>query len=196
MDALTVPGYSGNDRMQRDMFYPERCTSKTYVAYVDTDSMFITRIIPEMLFVQNKPIIIAIFGNLTNDIWRHISQSTFNIFKEKEVMRCMSNFPVIMKTEHVVEAREYLEKLHNMPFDEIISKLRTERFSQFNLMCQYIWMFHRSEYEFHFQLQANVQPNLPTTTREDSQYYDRMVTTAQRLPIARLCTHYKYVNGN
>ena len=28
MHNLAVPGYSGKDKMQRDMFYPERCTSK------------------------------------------------------------------------------------------------------------------------------------------------------------------------
>ena len=45
MANLTVPGYSGKDRMQRDMFYAEQCTSKRYVAFVDTDTMFITRIV-------------------------------------------------------------------------------------------------------------------------------------------------------
>ena len=68
MDNLTVPGYTGKDRMQRDMFYPERCTSKKYVAFVDTDTVFITRIIPEMLFADGKPIVIGVYGK---ELLRH-----------------------------------------------------------------------------------------------------------------------------
>ena len=192
MDMMTVPGYSSKDRMQRDMFYPERCTSKKYVAYVDTDTMLITRIIPEMLFVKNKPIIIAIYGNITDQSWNSISQSTANIFKTKEVMRGMSNFPVIIKVDHIVKMREYLENLHNMSFDEILPKLKVRMFAQFNLMCQYIWLFHRNEYEFRFQLQTKGMPNA-ISGREDSKYYDKTLTTEQRMPIARWCAHYKYI---
>ena len=195
MNEVTVPGYSGKDRMQRDMFYPEICTSKKYVAYVDTDTMFITRIIPEMLFVENKPIIIAIYGNITNQFWNRVSQSTAKIFKTKEVMRGMANFPVIIKVDHIVKMREYLENLHNMSFDEILPKLKVHSFSQFNLMCQYIWLFHRNEYEFRFQLQTKGMPNV-ISGREDSKYYDKTLTTEQRKPIARWCAHYKYILRN
>ena len=192
MDTIMVPGYSSKDRMQRDMFYPERCTSKKYVAYVDTDTMFITRIIPEMLFVKNKPIIIAIYGNITDRFWNRISQSTANIFKTKEVMRGMANFPIIIKVDHIVKMREYLENLHNMSFDEILPKLKVRLFAQFNLMCQYIWMFHRNEYEFRFQLQTKGMPKV-ISGREDSKYYDKTLTAEQRMPIARCCAHYKYI---
>ena len=52
MESVQTKGYSGKDRMQRDMFYPERCTSKKFVAYVDTDTMFVSRVVPDMLFVD------------------------------------------------------------------------------------------------------------------------------------------------
>ena len=199
MDPPTVPGYSGFDRMQRDMFYPENCTSKKYVGYVDTDTMFITRVIPEMLFIEDKPIIIGVYGNTTNNYWSVSSHSTANIFKTKEVMKCMSYFPVILKVEHVIQMRRYLEKLHNMPFDEILQKLKSNldsgaasRFAQFNLMCQYVWMFHRNEYVFHLQFQPRPHQVI-VPKREDPTYYDKMVTAEQKFPIARTSVHYKYV---
>ena len=191
MANLTVPGYSGKDRMQRDMFYAEQCTSKRYVAFVDTDTMFITRIVPELLFHGDKPIIIAIYGMPWRSDW---PRSTAGIFKTKEVMRCMSSFPIIIKVEHLVEMRTYLENLHNVSFDEILPKWSYNRFSQFNLMCQYLWMYHRNEYDFRFQLQTNKQG--PLVNRVDPKVVDNMTTEEQRSPIARVSLHYKYFFNN
>ena len=194
MDPLTVPGYTGKDRMQRDMLYPERCTSKKYVAFIDTDTMFITRIIPEMLFVEGKPIIVAIYGNEKRRIYNEIAKSTAKAFKSKEVMRCMSYFPVIFKVEHILEMRQYLEKLHNMSVDEILIKTKVSFFCQYHLMCQYAWMFHRDEY--HFRFQQYVEAERRPLAREDSMYYDKMLTSEQRSPIVRSSAHYKYVRGD
>ena len=190
MAEPTFQGYSGVHRMERDMFYSEKCTSKKYVAFVDTDSMFITRIVPEMLFNSGKPIIIAVYGMAEKEHW---AQSTTRIFKTKEALTCMSNFPIIFKIEHLVKLRLYLEKLHDLPFDEILLNLGAATFSQFNLMCQYIWMFHRNEYDFHVQLQ---RMQGPLTYRVHPDIIDSMTTEQQRSPIARVCAHYKYVDKN
>ena len=195
MTTSTIVKYSGKDRMQRDMFYPEKCTSKKYVGYIDTDTMFITRIIPHMLFVDGKPIIVGIYGNVSHNFWSFVSQSTAKIFKTKEVMRCMSYFPLILKVDHIIKLREYLTKLHNMSFDEILQKIRVRFISQFNLMCQYIWMFHRNEYKFHFQLQPKIVPNVSSEAREEPKYYEKLLTREETLPFARPSTHYKYVAG-
>ena len=202
METPTVPGYSGFDRMQRDMFYPENCTSKKYVGYVDSDTMFITRVIPEMLFIEDKPIVIGVYGNAFSDLWSIASHSTANIFKTKEVMKCMSYFPVIIKVEHVIKMREYLELLHNMSFEEVLQKLKSTlktgaatTFSQFNLMCQYVWMFHRNEYVFRLQFQPKLHQVI-VSQRQDPAYYDKLVTAEQKFPIARTSVHYKYVPGD
>ena len=202
MQAPTVSGYSGFDRMQRDMFYPENCTSKKYVGFVDTDTMFITRVIPGMLFVADKPIIMGIYGTPISWYWSVMAQSTANIFKTNEVMRCMSYFPVIMKVDHIIEMRDYLSKLHNMPFDEVLRKLQSKvtvkeqtTFSQFSLMCQYVWMFHRNEYVFHLQFQR-ITPKKIVSQRENATYYDTHVKAEQKFPIASVSVHFKYVAGN
>ena len=192
MDNFSVPGYLGMDRMQRDMFYPERCTLKKYIAFVDTDTVFITRIVPEMLFSDGKPIIIAVYGKEINTIWLDTARSTANLFKTNEFMKCMTYFPVVLKVEYIIQARLYVERLHGMPFDEVFIKMHTGRISQFNIMCQYIWLFHRNEYEFHFQL-YNGETNLATSYRVDTLEMQNFITEKQKWPIVRLCNHYKYI---
>ena len=54
LETSMLGGFSGHDRMQRDVYYPERCTARQFVAYIDTDTMFVTTVIPEMLFVDSK----------------------------------------------------------------------------------------------------------------------------------------------
>ena len=196
MDPVRIRMNSGKARMERDMMYPERCISKEYVAFIDTDTMFITRVVPEHLFVDGKPVIIGIYGNETNIPRNKVAESTAKYFKTKEVMNCMSYFPVILKIKHIVETRKYLEKLHNMSYDEFRTKMniRQKRLCQYNLMCQYVWMFHRDEY--HFRLQFCFGAVRSTSAREDSKYYDKMLTEEQKLPIARVSAHYKTVLGN
>ena len=195
MDPINIRGYDGRDRMQRDMFYPELCTSKKYVAYIDTDTMFVSRVVPEMLFVHGKPKVVASYGYIVHTWWQHASEDTFNLFKTKEVMRCMSYFPVIMKVEHIVELRKYLEKLHGMPFDELLVTIAQDTmryFGQFNEFCQYVWMFHRDEYVFYLQYQPDDKPLISSITREDETYFTKL-SIHQGHPIARFSLHYKYI---
>ena len=197
MDTLNIYGYLEKDRMQRDMLYPEQCTSKKYVAFIETDTLFITKVIPESLFADGKPVIIGIYGYILDDIWDAVARSTTNIFKTKEVVRCHASFPIILKVEHIVKLREYIKNLHNMSFDEILFSKKTAFFSQFNLMCQYVWMFHRSEYKFHLQYQPNKTKSGPVVSaREDNAYYKRELTAEQKQPFPRITCHYKYIGGN
>ena len=133
----------------------------------DTDTMFVSRVVPEMLFVDGKPKVVASYGYIVHIWWQHASEDTFNLFKTKEVMRCMSYFPVIMKVEHIVERRKYLEKLHGMPFDDLLVTVAQDTmkyFGQFNEFCQYIWMFHRDEYVFYLQHQPDDKPLISSIT--------------------------------
>ena len=192
MELPTTVKFSGFDRMQRDMFYPELCTTKKFVAFIDTDTMFITHIIPKLLFSNGKPIVVGIYGNIWDHFYVLNSMSTENIFKTKEVMRCMSNFPIIFKVDHLIELRKYVEKLHNMTFDEVLFTKMASKFSQFNLMCQYIWMFHREEYEFRLSYQSKKRVTLKSA-REDLDYYNKTLTDEQKRPYARVALHYKYI---
>ena len=120
MEPITDVKFSGYDRMQRDMFYPEKCTSKKSVGFIDTDTLFIARVIPEILFEDGRPIIIAVYGTTADLNWDRAALATAAIFKTREVMKCMTYFPVIFKVEHVIGVRNYLEKLHNMSIENIL----------------------------------------------------------------------------
>ena len=193
MDPIKVGWYTGKDRMQRDMFYPELCTSKKYVAYVDTDTMFVSRVIPEMLFVDGKPKVTGVYGYVVHDSWEGTAEATANLFKTKEVMRCMSYFPVILKVEHLIKLREYLENLHGMPFDEIlVKKIIVYYLSQFNVFCQYIWMFHRDEYVFYLQFQGTNKYIYSSVNREGEEYFTSL-SMHKTFPHARVSLHYKYI---
>ena len=196
MKNVQIRGYTGRDRMQRDLFYPELCTSKRFVAYVDTDTMFMSRVVTDMLFVDDKPKVIGVYGNIAYDWYEKVSQATVDLFKTKEVMRCMSYFPVIMKVEHIIELRKYLEKIHGLTFDELLMKktIQIKHISQFNMMCQYIWMFHRDEYAFYLQYQPNTKPGLSSANREDKAYFSKLdISQFQTYPLARVSFHYKYM---
>ena len=192
MEPITNANLSGYDRMQRDMFYPEKCTSKKLVGFIDTDTIFIARVIPEVLFEDGKPIIIAVYGTTPDWTWDLAARSTAAIFKTKEVMKCMTYFPVIFKVEHIIAVRNYLEKLHNMSIENILHTKQSGFFSQFNLMCHYVWTFHRHEYSFYFQ-----HKHFPTSLskgREDASYYKKYILPDNTHPFPRISDHYKYHN--
>ena len=193
MEPIVGLEFAGYDRMQRDMFYPEKCTSKKFVGYIDTDSIFIARVIPEALFEDDKPIIIGIYGKTDKD-WDSVAQTTLAIFKTREVMTCMSYFPVIMKVEHMIGLRHYLEKLHNTSLENILHTIRKQfkLFSQFNLMCQYVWTFHRHEYRFYFQHKFPTNAaHVMSKARENATYYKEVLLPEHTKPFPRICDHYK-----
>ena len=54
---------SGRQRMIWDYFYPEAYTKAKYVAFMDTDAMFVTTVTPDSLFKDNiKPVVNARIG--------------------------------------------------------------------------------------------------------------------------------------
>ena len=71
--------------------------------------------------------------------------------------------------------------------------MKANYFCSFHLMCQFVWMFYRDEYSFHFQYQAE---GMQSPARQDMTYYNLILTDKQRLPVARTCAHYKYIDGN
>ena len=73
-------------------------------------------------------------------------QSTFKFLKAEEPMICMSYFPVVIKRIHIYEFRLYVEKLWRKTFDEKFMDLIKNPFSQFNILCTYLFWNKRDEY--------------------------------------------------
>ncbi|XP_013381563.1 uncharacterized protein LOC106152497 [Lingula anatina] len=183
----------GHDRQQWSMFYPENYTNAEYVGFVDTDTLFVSTVTPEDLFLNGKPVVIGVYGSLLNSWWRGVALKTSKLFGKPEVMKCMGYFPVIVKVEHIVKLRHYLEKRHNKPFDDIFKEYTVvDIFSQFNIMCQYVYTFHRSEYNFRIQKRPNGNWMKESQGRMPLKFYRDNFTAKERTPITRVAIHWRY----
>lgn len=186
---------NGHNFMQLSMLYPEHCFDKKYIGFVDTDTFFTTSITPELLFNGNKPRVIGLYGT---DYVKSWPKQTEFLFKRKEVFKCMTYFPVVMKLEHIIEMRQHLEKLHNKTFLELFQKVTKKhpaKVSQFNLMCNYAWYFHSNEYEFHAQIKfPNFKWDKPTQLigRQPREYYRKHVTAQMQYPFPRASVHLRW----
>ncbi|KAL3873178.1 hypothetical protein ACJMK2_036326 [Sinanodonta woodiana] len=172
-------------RMQMDFFYPETKVKRKYIGFLDTDTVFVTR-----------PVIIANYGEPGKLWWNEVAQTTAKIYKAKEIMRCMSFFPVIIQVEHVVKVRKYIENPHGKPFDEVFKQFSATAIGQFNSMCQYLWNFHRDEYKFYFHVRSSIpgewngKGSIPE--KESFEFYKTNINDLQKVPKARSSIHYRY----
>ncbi len=146
-------GKRGHNRQQLIMFWADNFTKAELVGFVDTDTFFISPVYQEDLFKDEKPIIIAQHWTLHQSWWGEVAKTTEAVLGEVEVLRCMSVFPVMIKTKHLVELRHFLEQKYNTSFNEYYrSSIVSRLYSQFNIMCNYLWYHHRDEYFWQIQL--------------------------------------------
>ena len=93
----------GKSRMYWDMLHPDKCTNVPYVGFVDTDTFFTTFVTPSLLFENGKPVIVGVIGEPNySTCWAF---TTEKFLGRKEVVQCMTYFPVMIKTEHLKEMR-------------------------------------------------------------------------------------------
>ena len=147
-------------RMFLDYFYPERYVSAEYVGFADSDNMFTTVITPQVLFRLEdrkwKPTVQARIGEpYWQQNWECWSDVSEIMLGKKEALQCMSYFPVIIKVEHIIEMRSYIENRTGKPFTEVFRevllienphfsktlKLLNDCVCQFSILCNYIGIF-------------------------------------------------------
>eukprot|EP00112_Aurelia_sp_Birch-Aquarium-sp1_P025123 Seg821.4 transcript_id=Seg821.4/GoldUCD/mRNA.D3Y31 product="hypothetical protein" protein_id=Seg821.4/GoldUCD/D3Y31 len=186
----------GKSRMFLDMFYPDECTNLPYIGYVDTDTFFTTLVTPDLLFDNEKPIIIGKIGEEPYPCWPDTTEIFLGL---KEVMQCMSTFPLMIKTNHMKEMRERLSENENKHFDLIHwqstrKKGEKDCICQFSIMCNYIWWNHRDEYSWHLQMWPNGSWNgqnwVPSQVPVD--YYFHDIKPEMKVPIPRSSIHLRY----
>ena len=82
------------------------------------------------------------------------SEATELLLGKPQVANFMVTFPVYVYLETIRSCRSYIEKLHNMSFDDVfeksIIKSRTY-YSQFAILLSYAYWFERDHYSFHVQ---------------------------------------------
>ena len=172
-------------------FYPDNCFNKTYVGIVDSDTFFVTPVTPELLFNGTKPHAICTFGDTLMQSWK---KSTFVALHKKEVFKFMSYFPVTIKVEHLIEMREYMAHLHKKSFLEVFRQFSRgpTDFSQFSIMGNYLWYFHRDEYQFHAQHSPRGFTWNETQFRHSMDYYNMDVTDDMKKPFPASSMHYRH----
>lgn len=153
---------SGWKRQQYLMMYADNFTSAEYVGFVDTDCMFITYVHSNDIFENGKPVINGKTGNphkhseKEEPIWKEIIRVTYELTGIKEPMKCMSYFPVVIKTKHIAAFRKFMEDKYSMPFYDIMREHISKKwFGQFDMFCVYLFHYHHDEYVWYVH---NVSP--------------------------------------
>ncbi len=179
----------GHSLQQLSNFYVETCFHKKYVGFVDSDTFFVTPVTPELLFNGTKPHVIGAFVDTSG--WHKATKFALG---KKQVFRCMSHFPIVMQVAHIIELRQYVADLHNTSFLDVFAKFAgfKKRFSQFNIMCNYNWYFHRDKYQFHAHY---VQAAKESPVVLSMNFYNKFISQNMTVPFIRSAIHYTHQKG-
>ena len=192
----------GKERMYLDMMHADSCKLSGYVGFVDVDTLFVTAVTQDLLFENGKPIVTGRIGVPRVPCWIDTAEYVLGL---KQVMQCMSYFPVIFKIEHIVEMRRYVEKLHGKPFMEVFKiapmavKVASTCFCHYSIMCNYMWYFYRTSYSWHLQVVPSGKwdgtraiPSMVNAT-----YFEKEVLPSEKIPIPRSSVHIRHfmLNG-
>ena len=170
-----------------------------YIAYLDTDSIFTTPVSPEDLFdSEGRPIIIPRLYSqdlINNQFWFNLSENSGGLLNKTESFSCMTQFPAIFKISHIIELLEYLEVIHNKNLYDFLHE-HEYRFGQYNVLCTYVWYFHRDEYNWHIQSSEKfnkiIHPGISPIAQIKAIYDNKEITK----PVARVCDHLTYMKEN
>ena len=156
-----LPYKSGYGRQQYLAFVADQFTDAEYIGMVDDDSLFSTFIDREDIFLGDKPIIRGRLQIMTKSSYPFIDwmMSAYTILGKETPMDCMSYFPVVVKRKHLQELRDYVAQYHKAEsFDVVFENVfphdgnpSERRYSQFCVICSYLYWFKYEEYAWYFQ---------------------------------------------
>jgi len=184
---------SGYNRQRYVMFWGDNYTDAEFIGFGDTDIAFITYVDREDLFDSNdRPVVLARGpyhppGDGVS-LW---SEGTFRTLGILEPFNCMSYFPVIVKSSHLRDMREYMMRHHNMTtFDDVFRLvIQAQSFCQFSIMCTYLYAFKREEYSWfvHFETPGWNGVDPPPHSGQSGNMSD--IPMEMRVPKPRIVTH-------
>eukprot|EP00112_Aurelia_sp_Birch-Aquarium-sp1_P022362 Seg628.1 transcript_id=Seg628.1/GoldUCD/mRNA.D3Y31 product="hypothetical protein" protein_id=Seg628.1/GoldUCD/D3Y31 len=188
----------GKERMYVDMMHADYCTKKEFVGFLDVDTLFVTAVTEDLLFEDGKPVVTGRIGAPRIPCW--IATAEY-ILGRKQVMQCMSYFPVVFKVTHITEMRTYVEKIHNKKFLEVFkiapqaAKVATSCFCHYSIMCNFVWYHHREAYAWHLQVVPGGKWNgigaMPSMV--DASYFENEVLASEKIPIPRSSVHARHI---
>ena len=187
----------GKERMYFDMMHADYCKKRGFVGFVDVDTLFVTAVTQDLLFENGKPIVTGRIGIPRIPCWIDTAEYVLGL---KQVMQCMSYFPVVFNVEHIVEMRKYVEKLHGKSFQEVFKiapaavKVSSTCFCHYSIMCNYMWYFHRDSYAWHLQTvplgKYTGQGAIPSMV--NATYFEKEVLPSEKIPIPRSSIHARH----
>lgn len=132
------------------MLWADLYVNASYVAFIDTDAVFTTVVTYQSMFIDGKPVVRGVTGEDDMKMWRLVPNMTQFVIGKPQPMRCMSYFPVVIRTKHLRQLRQYVEETHQRPFDSVIQIVdgHLDGWCHFAIICSYIWYFHYEEYSF------------------------------------------------
>ena len=192
----------GKARMYLDMMHADTCTQREFVGFLDVDTLFVTAVTEDLLFEDAKPIVTGRIGTPRVPCWIATAEYILGL---KQVMQCMSYFPVVFKVSHIVEMRKYVEKIHNKEFMEVFkiapqeAKVEKRCYCHYSIMCNYVWYHHREAYAWHLQVVPGGKWNgigaIPSMV--NASYFENEVLANEKIPMPRSSVHARHlmVNG-
>ena len=137
-----------NERQQLDMMYVDTVVTSKYVGLLDVDALFVTLVTPQAIFSQDgRPVVMAMFGEAILLVHKCIQL----MLKKPSAISCMSSFPTVFATNHLAEMRTYVEKVNGQSFLQMFRECADKvSFCPYTTMCNFVWYFHRDEYDWHF----------------------------------------------
>ena len=149
----TVKFGRGWDRQQWIMFWADNFTTSDYVGFVDSDAIFVTRILPKDLFQNGKPVVRGLFGKPYDDWWSKVPKASTKAIGKLEPFNCMTYFPVILKTDDLKSIRARIMKQFDNAtnFDTAYEKMMAYSggiYSQFSIMCNFLFNYRQNQYHW------------------------------------------------
>lgn len=186
----------GHTRQQWAMFWADNYTDAPLVGFVDTDAVFVAPVSDAALFDgAGRPRVLATVGAPANHWWSSAPAATYVALGHLEAMRCMTYFPVVVKREHLAPMRAHItQAVGAATFDDAFARFSRGIFSQFNIMCNYLWYHHRDEYAWTLQERVRGwRGNVPGQISAET--LDALVkANVSATPVPRVAAHWGYVS--
>jgi hypothetical protein len=192
----------GHDRQQLIMFWADNYTASEYIAFADTDCLFLTYVDREDLFEDGKPVINGRSGPAPYPLWQTAPSVTHAFSGLETPMRGMAYFPVIIKRSHLADLRAHVVEhwrttTHlNRTFDEIFYNVTSWSMPfQFDLMCTFLYYFKRNEYKFYahpYTVPSNWDGINPPKDKYESDFSVFKGVPNIFEPKPRIATHMRY----
>ena len=165
-DILNIKGHPrGYNRQLWSSFFIDQYTNDSIIAWMDSDTAFLTPVTKSTIFAGTKLRAIATQPEITSfRFWvKHWVATNEIALGLPFVADFMTYFPVYIYRDTFTHCREYiLKRFNSTDLEEVFPKFfetnGTERLelSPVNIVLNYAWYFERDRYDWSFEITRNL----------------------------------------